>query len=639
MIKQLGLKKLFLISVILLVGLSVSVTSLVDYINQRSEIMDLVTRHNQRHVLEKAQLIENYFSEKIKGVAALGRTYRDKVFPGHSAQDYIDLAKTFANALNTGSSFIGFESNGAAYWNLENDAWPNHKFKGDIRQASYYKDGRRAITPTVTNPYPDEGDPNVYWISIVQKTKSGVLGVDMKLSFLNQLVKKAADVSGSMALIFSENSTVLASDSSSVRVGQKGEDIPWLKSAVMKALGQKNATVEYQQNGERYLLFSHQIDVAGKQWYFAIGLNQTAIYTQLNRAKHMTVVIGLIATLMSVLVAYFVIQLLYRPIRVLKETIAGLSSGNGDLTQRLTVTSKDELGEIAQSVNAFIAHLQRMMQDIRNISGVLQQSVEQLKAQSEQNASVFHNHVAETEQVVTAISEMSATAESMATDTANTATLTQKAQETGLTSSQTMAGAKASVSALIEHMDVSAANVKKMDDETQGIKEILTVIGGIAEQTNLLALNAAIEAARAGDQGRGFAVVADEVRNLASRTKDSTVEIETLLTKLTTESQGMVNAMNQTRQHCDTTAADSEQVATSLDNMTQYVSEINMLNTQIATAAQEQSSVTQELNRNMVAINEIVAELDENGRQALDSVDDVASMHQKLVGIVEQFKL
>ena len=178
-----------------------------------------------------------------------------------------------------------------------------------------------------------------------------------------------------------------------------------------------------------------------------------------------------------------------------------------------------------------------------------------------------------------------------------------------------------------------------MASETDGINTVLGVIGDIAEQTNLLALNAAIEAARAGEQGRGFAVVADEVRNLASRTKESTEEIETALASLLKGSQSVVDSMESTKEKCGQTAEGAGQVAESLDVMTDFVTEINDLSTQIAAAAQEQNSVTQELSRNMTAINDIVGELDNNGKQALEDAHSIAEINTRLSGIVGRFKL
>jgi methyl-accepting chemotaxis protein len=279
------------------------------------------------------------------------------------------------------------------------------------------------------------------------------------------------------------------------------------------------------------------------------------------------------------------------------------------------------------------------MLEIRQMTENLNENVDRMKDQSQRNSSILQNHVQETEQVVTAIEEMNSTADSMATDAANTAQLTHKASEASAASKATVTQAQNNVQELVDDVSNASGNVNNMASETDGINTILGVIGDIAEQTNLLALNAAIEAARAGEQGRGFAVVADEVRNLASRTKTSTEEIEAALASLLRGSQSVVDSMDSTKQKCAQTAEGAGEVAESLDVMTQFVTDINDLSTQIATAAEEQSSVTQELSRNMSAINDIVGELDANGQQALEEAQRISDMNQSLAEIVARFKL
>ncbi|KJY82755.1 chemotaxis protein [Vibrio galatheae] len=634
--RNLGFRKLLLISIIALVVFSVSISSYVAYVKQKETLVDLITSSNQEYVESKAEEIENKLNEKVAGLDKLGKLFENDPIKGEE-KDFIALTHLIAGGMNLNSSVVAF-TNGDGYWNQTAKTWPNNKYDGDVTTRSWYQLGRKSSTAAMTEPYLSS-DGDIYWVSIVRKTFSGMISVDMQLGFLNEIVKNANEIPGALAMIINHDKTVLASSFDAVKAGESSDKFPWLSSVAKQAIGSSEAVFDGQLGDKEKLFFSHQITIAGKNWYFVVGLEKEVVYADLASAKQTAIVTAVIATVVSVIFALLILNVLYRPILVLKETVVGLSQGNGDLTQRIEVKTNDDLGQISEGVNAFIASLQAMMLDIREVTNHLNENVDRMKDQSQRNNVILQNHVQETEQVVTAIEEMNSTADSMATDAANTADLTHKANEASSNSKATVTQAQNNVQELVDDVSTASDNVNKMASETDGINTILGVIGDIAEQTNLLALNAAIEAARAGEQGRGFAVVADEVRNLASRTKTSTEEIEAALASLLRGSQSVVDSMETTKQKCAQTAEGAGEVAESLDVMTQFVTDINDLSTQIATAAEEQSSVTQELSRNMSAINDIVGELDANGQQALEEAKHISDMNQKLTGIIGRFKL
>ncbi|WP_220347639.1 methyl-accepting chemotaxis protein [Thalassotalea euphylliae] len=335
---------------------------------------------------------------------------------------------------------------------------------------------------------------------------------------------------------------------------------------------------------------------------------------------------------------YFINRVTYR-LSVLQERIASLSSGEADLRSRLTMNGKDEINDIANAVNAFIAYLQKMLRELSASSHHITDNINSLSAQSEQNHIALNNHANETEQVVTAITEMSATANSVADSANQSAHSTNQAEQEANEAQQLVNSTTESVEKLQREIEQAAANINTMNDNTQEIVNVLTVIGEIADQTNLLALNAAIEAARAGEQGRGFAVVADEVRALASRTQTSTEEISQILAKVQGDAVNAVAAMQATQASCALASTNTAQVSTSLTTMTDAIVQINDLNNQIATAAEQQSAVTEEVSQNMNNIQTVVHDLSHGGEQTMASSRELATTNEQLAGLIGQFKV
>ncbi|WP_064607737.1 methyl-accepting chemotaxis protein [Photobacterium sp. J15] len=354
---------------------------------------------------------------------------------------------------------------------------------------------------------------------------------------------------------------------------------------------------------------------------------------------NMSITITAILLILAVIIAVAILNVIIKRLVILKERIDTLSTGEADLTSRIDVTSDDELGDIGNSVNNFIKYLQSMILEISQASTHITEGIKELNQQSERNNQALANHASETDQVVTAITEMSSTAETVAQSATDTASNTQKANDEAMSSKTIVSEASSSVIALVDEVSTASTSINTMNESTQQIVSVLGVIGEIAEQTNLLALNAAIEAARAGEQGRGFAVVADEVRSLAARTQTSTAEINEILAKLRDDASSAVAAMEVTKTSCESTAESTAKVSDSLDAMTSSIVEINDLSSQIATASEEQSSVTEEISRNMSNIREMVFELTQNSQATVDSTQNLSAANSQLSALVSKFKL
>ncbi|EJL8266380.1 methyl-accepting chemotaxis protein [Vibrio cholerae] len=381
------------------------------------------------------------------------------------------------------------------------------------------------------------------------------------------------------------------------------------------------------------------INFAGQDWQLIGYIDLTAIQANTDQLNWKITLALLVCASVIIVASVTMLHVSFKPLSRLNTLVANLSQGNGDLTQRLAVESKDEIGQICNSINLFIEKLQQMFIDVADSSKEIDRAVVHLSNQARSNLNTLNQHTQETEQAITAIEEMSASAGSIAQSADDAALLTERTNRYADESKQTVTEAVNSVNGLMNQVSSMAETITRMSEDTKQINSVLQVIGAIAEQTNLLALNAAIEAARAGEQGRGFAVVADEVRALASRTQQSTSQINDMLATLKTTTENVVKEMDSTRIHCEETAERTNHVMDSLNVVTDSVAEMNNLNTLIATSAMEQRQVTHEVSKNMAAIQEVVRKLNMNAAQVTSVSNELQNTSHALSDVVGRFRV
>ncbi|TFH92852.1 methyl-accepting chemotaxis protein [Vibrio ouci] len=400
-----------------------------------------------------------------------------------------------------------------------------------------------------------------------------------------------------------------------------------------------NVTIFSNKQGDNLTPIQRQIEFAGQSWQLVGYIDLDTIQSNTDKLNWLITLALLVCAAIIITVSVVVINYSFKPLKRLQDVVADLSQGNGDLTQRLTVERNDEIGTISLSINQFIEKLQHMFVDVSRSSQAIDSAVHNIAEQSASNVKTLDQHTLETEQAITAIEELSATAASISDSADNAAKLTESTNQFAEQSKQTVNNAVTSVNALVNQVSAMSEVTSTMSEDTKQISSVLQVIGEIAEQTNLLALNAAIEAARAGEQGRGFAVVADEVRALAARTQDSTSQINEMLAKLRSTTDNVVNEMDATRHSCEQTAANTNQVMDSLNQVTNSVVEMNDLNALIATSAMQQSQVTGEVSTNMAAIQEIVRLLNNNAGETHSVCEELRETSVDLSQLVGKFKV
>lgn len=580
----------------------------------------------------------------------------DKVLPGLVDQ-YGEL-KVFGGGIwplpnqraegrNKFSTFWHRDASGKlavnTFWN--SDAAPNYYEQpwhkggmatppGKCAWAAAYKDDASA-------------EPRTNCAMAIQKNgvPYGVSTIDVTLGFFNELVaRKEADLSAEMLIV--EGDGKIISNSSRIsgpivlkNISELAATSPFaaqVKAGLAKR-DQPLQRVEFDNKGEASTFFMRPIE--GSPWFLATALPTRLITAQRDDVLSTLSLLQIPMVILLVLMQLYAIRQLTHRMKVLKSNIDALSTGDADLTRRITIRAEDELGAIGHSVNRFIAYLQSMIGEVTQATGAMASSLGDLQRTSAHTSEILMRHASETDQTVTAITQMSSTAESVAQNAAETAAFTQRANEHADRSRVVVGEASNSVVALIDEVASATRKVESMQQDAQRITEILGVIGAIAGQTNLLALNAAIEAARAGEQGRGFAVVADEVRALAARTQASTSEINEMLARLTQGVSSSVSAMENTQASCQSAADATSRVNSGLDEMAGSVSQINSLSTQIATAAEQQSAVTEEINRSMVQIRHMVEELVEGGLASEANTRQLLEANTRVNAIMGRFKV
>jgi len=328
-----------------------------------------------------------------------------------------------------------------------------------------------------------------------------------------------------------------------------------------------------------------------------------------------------------------------RPLQQIKANLDDIAAGEGDLTRRLPVTSQDELGELAGSFNRFVEKIHGLVRQIAEMTTQLTGLVGEVAAQAQRSEQAMERQRHETDQVATAINEMSAAAHEVARSAQGAAEAAQQTDNEGQAAKKVVDGSIERIHALVEDIRESGVSLDNLQQDVQSIVSVLDVIRSIAEQTNLLALNAAIEAARAGEAGRGFAVVADEVRALASRTQQSTQEIQGMIDRLQGGTRDAVTAMRRSSDAGEITSEQANQAGASLDAIAQLIGTINAMNAQIASAAEEQTAVAEEINRSVHQIAVAVESVAEETRHGAETSRSLAGLGERLGALVRQFRI
>lgn len=568
--------------------------------------------HIDSSVNEILTSVGNTVQSEMNAKKDLARSITEVIELNPSSHNYVQniLERPTPKASFLAIGF-GYESNGFV---IENDdgweAGPDY----DPRQRPWFIAAKNKGDLVVTDPYVDASSKNVI-ISVgtpVKENGQFLAGMfyDLELTTLSDLVNQVNLFDAGYLFLVTADGTTIAHPQSKYNGEKVGSYLPQVD------LTQSTQHIEI--DGDHYMI--NLTHIPGENWYVGSVIDEAIAYSAVGELRNSAIIYSIIAVIASVIALTLLIRTLMRPLDTLNNAIKGVASGKGDLTQRLETDTDQEFSELATNFNTFMENLQQQIIESKSISDQILNGTQITAEGAKDSAGAIQTQLQELEQLATAMHEMSVTATEVANNAQGAASAAKEADQATVEGSSVVGESTQTINMLSDSIDLAVEEVQVLESATANIETILKVINDIADQTNLLALNAAIEAARAGESGRGFAVVADEVRTLAQRTQESTTEIRTMIEQLQSGASSVANAMHQSKGSAVEAVEKADLANNALQRIRDAIQRISDMNLQIASAAEEQSLVAEEINNNTVNIKDLSTQVAESANRTNDAM-------------------
>ncbi|EJG1532553.1 methyl-accepting chemotaxis protein [Vibrio parahaemolyticus] len=610
-------------SILLLITVSLLSTQQVMTIHSQTQ------EHINSSVKEILTSVSNTVQSEMNAKKDLARSITEIIELSPNDRTYV---KDILEKPTPKSSFLaigfGYESNGFVIENDDGwDAGPDY----DPRQRPWFIAAKNKGDLVVTDPYVDASSKNVI-ISIgtpVKQNGQFLAGMfyDLELTTLSDLVNQVNLFDAGYLFLVTDDGTTIAHPQSKYN----GEKL----NSYLPQVDLNKATQHIEVDNNPYMVsLTH---IPSENWYVGAIIDETAAYSVVGELRNSAIIYSIIAVLASVIALTLLIRTLMRPLDTLNTAIKDVASGKGDLTQRLETDTDQEFSELAKNFNTFMENLQQQIIESKSISDQILTGTQITAEGARDSAGAIQTQLQELEQLATAMHEMSVTATEVANNAQGAASAAKEADQATIEGSSVVSESTQTINMLSDSIDLAVEEVQVLESATANIETILKVINDIADQTNLLALNAAIEAARAGESGRGFAVVADEVRTLAQRTQESTTEIRSMIEQLQSGASSVASAMHQSKGSAVEAVEKADLANDALQRIRDAIQRISDMNLQIASAAEEQSLVAEEINNNTVNIKDLSTQVADSANRTNEAMQSQHDNVRKQDEILNRF--